>query len=238
MEGDMSLFRNRYRTPEIVGTSVWPFTLLFAMPVALGALAVTYPWAAPHTLLNDPYEISYDGPLHPLMGSLSTMGGYLLLGTAAITLFGATLTRHTFARWFLIAAGLYSSLLSNDELFGLHDVILPHDLLIRERYAKLFYMLAQFLYLGIFYKLILLLRYKVLLASLLAFAVSWGFDSPNVLPLIQMIAERFAYEVPTGSSIEVGWEDIPKLIGIVLWLCFHALSTRTIIANSLASSNR
>lgn len=231
-----SYFRESIMTDQVISrpaekpllSKSWRFALIVIAPLVIAALALGQPWADPVTLLSDPFDLSHQGPLHPLMGSLSTLGVTLFLYAAAVTLFGATLVNGRAAIVFLLSAGLLSSLLAHDDLFGLHEVIIFEHAL-DERAAKFGYLGAVFLYLMLSWRVILRLNFLVLGASFACFAASWGLDSPNILPILQAIGEPIGLGREASSSALYFWEDGSKLAGAALWLWFHVSATGSIV---------
>ena len=207
----------------------WLFALTLLQPAAVCIAAITYPWASPLTLLHDPFKISESlSPLHPFMGALSSFGAVMFFCSSAIALFGAMFATAPNERRFLIYAGLYSSFLATDDLFGLHEsVFLEYS--IKENYVKIAYLIGQFVYILAFYKVILKLNYSLLVGALLLFVTSMVLDSPLVL-----FIQNAILNAPLSLDARELSEDLPKLAGTVLWLWFHMLAARKIVANGLA----
>jgi diacylglycerol kinase len=164
------------------------------------------------------------------MGALSNFGVIMLFSSASIALFSATLASDRAGRSFLIYAGLFSSLLATDDLFGLHDRVFfelfvgelaPGEI---ERNVKLAYLAAQVVYLVAFYKVIRRLNYLLLAGSLLLFFISNALDTRFVAVLVAILGS------PLSESAQQAWEDLPKLAGTVFWLWFHMLAARKIVS--------
>ena len=205
----------------------WLFGLIFLFPAVVGVLASTYPWSGWLTLLHDPFKISQTvSPLHPLMGSLNILGAAMFFCSSAVALFGATLVLDTSSRRFLIYAGLFSSLLAVDDMFGLHDRVFI-EFSVMERFSKLFYVAGQIVYIVAFYKVLRKLNYFVLSGALLLFAVSLALDNPLIRTL-----QDTTFGPPLTSGAHAAWEDMPKLAGTVLWLWFHMLAARKFVVES------
>lgn len=210
----------------------WLFALTLVQPAAVGIVATTYPWASPLTLLHDPFKISESlSPLHPFMGALSSFGAIMFFCSSAIALFGAMFATTPNERRFLIFAGLYSSFLATDDLFGLHESVFL-EFSIKENYVKIAYFLGQLVYILAFYKIILRLNYSLLVGALLLFAASVVLDSPLVL-----VIQKTILNAPLSLAGRELWEDLPKLAGTVLWLWFHMLAARKIVAEGLARNS-
>ena len=207
------------------GRQEWLFALMLLQPAAVSIMATTYPWAGPLTLLQDPFKISETvSPLHPLMGALSSFGAMMFFCSSAIALFGAMFATKRSDRRFLIYAGIYSSFLGTDDLFGLHENVL-FEFSIKENYVKLAYFVAQVVYILAFYKVILKLNYLPLLGALLLFAASMVLDSPVVL-----VIQNVILNAPVSPATRELSEDLPKLVGTVLWLWFHMQAAAKIVA--------
>lgn len=211
----------------------WRFALIATVPLAVAILALRQPWADPASLLSDPFDLSQRGPLHPLMGSLSTIGASLFLYAAAVTLFGATLVNDRAWLAFLVSAGLLSSFLAHDDLFGLHEIV-AYQSGLHERHFKVAYVVAVMAYLAVSWPVILRSRFVILGASLAFFAASWAFDSPNLLPVMQRVGGLFGLGLAETEASLYAWEDGCKLIGAVLWLWFHVGTTGRLIRTSVA----
>lgn len=210
----------------------WLFALTLLQPAAVVVLATTYSWASPMTLLHDPFKISETvNPLHPLMGALSSFGAIMFFCSSAIALFGATLATDRSSRIFLIYAGLYSSFLATDDFFGLHDSVFL-EFSIREAYVKLAFAAGQIVYLVAFYKILKRLNYLLLASSILLFAISLAFDSR-----LMLVIQDVLFGSPLSLAEKEAWEDIPKLAGTVLWLWFHMLAARKIVAEGRPRSS-
>ena len=206
----------------------WLFALTLLLPAAVVVLATTYAWASPLTLLHDPYKISQTvNPLHPLMGAVSSFGAIMFFCSSAIALFGATLAPDRSSRLFLVYAGLYSSLLATDDFFGLHDSVFL-ELSIREGYFKLIFVAGLVVYLVAFYKILKRLNYLLFAGALLLFAFSLAFDSR-----LMVVIQDILFGSPLSLAEKEAWEDIPKLAGTVLWLWFHMLATKKIVAEGM-----
>jgi hypothetical protein len=75
----------------------------------------------PDALLRDP---AAQYLFNPLSGLISYLGVLALIGASAICLFAALRTRH--GSHYLSAIGLFGLAIATDDLFLLHEVILPH----------------------------------------------------------------------------------------------------------------
>ena len=228
-----SALKNKCSQQYAPGTrQEWLFALILLQPAVVGAIATTYPWASPLTLFHDPFKISETfSPLHPLMGALSSFGAIMFFCSSSVALFSATLTTDRSGRFFLIYAGLYSSFLATDDLFGLHDVVLL-EYSIRENYVKLVHIMAQFVYIVAFHKVLRRLNYFLLAASLLLFAISLAFDSG-----LMLVIQNVKLSSPLSSASQEAWEDLPKLAGTILWLWFHMLAARKLVVEGHLQSS-
>ena len=206
-----------------VSRQSWVLGLILLLPGIVAVLATTYSWASPLTLLHDPFRISeFQSPLHPLMGALSSFGAIMLYCTSAIALFSAAITSDHTCRKFLIYAGLLSSCLGTDDLFGFHDRVF-REIFVREAFVKAFFMVAQIVYIVAFWRVLKKLNYTILVGALSLFATSMFLDSHFLHSL------KFYSALSLSPGMADAWEDLPKLAGTVLWLWFHMLAARQII---------
>jgi hypothetical protein len=113
----------------------WPATC--AGTLALGALALAY---AIHASKGVPFmflmaDATVVGGLPWYAGLLSGLGVLLWCATASVSLFAAALLKQTGADEayrFMLAAGLVSGFLMLDDLYRLHETVLPRVLGIPE----------------------------------------------------------------------------------------------------------
>lgn len=145
---------------------------------------------------------------HPLLGAASNLGVLAWTATAAVCLFTAMLLhgrrdRREFARW-MLAAGLLTCLLALDDLFLLHESLLPEALGIPQPAVLAAYVAAV----GLF-----LLRFRAPMErtdrTLLGLALAF------------FAASVAADQLPGAWFRASGWlyllEDGCKLLGIAGW---------------------
>lgn len=180
-----------------------------AYVIALGLLllavvAASWQQVPVGDLTRDP-AVVLDG--HPFTGAISFIGVLCWSATASICLFASGLENRRSApdqASFLFAAAGLTGLLLVDDLFMLHDWILPVYLGIPEFFIYLTYALLALAYV-IFYRQIILDHAAWLFAAAaLFFALSVGTD----------------LVMPDGPAIYI-WEDGFKFLGIISWSLFH-----------------
>ena len=184
-------------------------TLIISGVISLGGAAVTALVARLTgnpiwRLAKDPAQVvGYE----PYIGMLSNWAVLLWFASAVICLFTEIILRKSGAalrpRLFFLASGILSLTLALDDLFLLHDVILPNTLEIRESIFYLMYLVTTILYILIFLREIHQKEYILFWISFLLLFYSRGY--PVLLPFLR------EYETPG---------DMLKYFGIVFWLAF------------------
>lgn len=155
-------------------------------------------------LTRDPSEVVN---FPPYFGMLSNWGALVWITTAVICLFTAVILGKTDAprktKIFIVASGLLSFIIAVDDLFRLHDLVLPRLLDIREGFFYLLYLLTLIAYLAFFARQILQRDYLLFAAALFLFFMS----------------RQLFIDIPylDGSNAS---GDILKYFGNVFWLAF------------------
>lgn len=155
-------------------------------------------------LSTDPADVE-QYPLY--IGMLSNWGVILWTAAATICLFSAVILKHqkapdgTFN--FLAVSGIFSLTLGLDDLYMMHDRLLPKLFHISEIFFYILYFLSLLIYLGYFASQILKYNYILLMISLLLFIVS-----------------RPAFILFRRFGIFTNLADMFKYFGIVFWLAF------------------
>ena len=198
----------------------------YGLPTLVGALLLAaawfQPWVPVADLLRDPLsvaEMSQDccGLYY---GALSNLGVLIWMGAAAACLFAALLVLVT-GGWspaaaFLIYGGLLTGLLTVDDLFLLHDYILPHfgvpQLLVYAAYGA-----VALGYLLLFARQILQHGAVAFLFAGSLLAASVGIDQV----------------IHSDAPIRIFAEDGAKLMGIIVWTGFHVRAALTICVQAL-----
>lgn len=142
-------------------------------------------------------------------GMLSSWSSMLWMATAAICLFTAAITRKDSSdramRRFILFSGLLSFMLAIDDLYLLHDRILPRALHTSEYVFYLLYLFLMTGYLIISIRQIARSDYILFWIAFFFLAFSRGFY--NLIPILR--------EFNTTN-------DMFKYFGIVFWLAFFA----------------
>lgn len=156
--------------------------------------------------MRDPAAIA---GINPLNGMVSQLGAMLWSATVAITWFTAWLLRPGTGRGLFLYFGAFTALLLVDDVFMVHDEILPNVLSLPEEPVYMLY--GTILLYG-------LLRYR--------HALRW-----RTAPLLAIACVCFAVAAGVDVLIESGedwvyWiEDGAKLLGIANWCaCFAVLA--------------
>lgn len=186
-----------------------PFLLLIYTPVLIVLMVVVtiriVTGTAIPALTRDALQV-LEAP--PYIGIVSTIGGLIWSGTAAVCLFGAALLRRRGvapegAR-FLLAGGLVTLLLLLDDVFMLHDVVLPLHVGIPEPVVYLVNTLVVLGFLAVFRTAIGQTDFLLLALAFIGLGCSVGVDIVDML-------------VPFGLRGLFLVEDGAKLFGIVSW---------------------
>lgn len=185
------------------------YALTFLPPLALVTAVATQPWFEARCAFMDPIvagEISGDcGRIY--YGFISNLGVLYLAASAAVCLFAALCLgpgQDAGARRFLVGAGLVSGWLCLDDLFMIHEGVLP-NLGVAQAVTIGVYGALTAAYLVSNRRAILAGRTPMLVLALLCFAASAGIDL--VLHSVE--------------SHLVWAEDAAKFVGIAAWTGFH-----------------
>ncbi|MFN3492057.1 MAG: hypothetical protein ACK40V_07545 [Anaerolineales bacterium] len=142
----------------------------------------------------------------PYIGLLSNWGALLWMSAAAICLFASLVMKNhqaTFRTYrFLFVSGVLSFLLAIDDIFLLHDEVLPRLLNMPEFFFYLLYIIIFGSYLIYFWRDISTYDYLLFIIAFALLLVSRGFFLPRVLR-----------DYMTTN-------DMLKYFGVVFWLAF------------------
>lgn len=188
----------------------WVAAMALAFPALVVAGAVAQPWTDPKWLFLDPLtvaEVSGDC-CHVYYGLISNLGIMLWSATSAVclfaafALFGTTATHEPTVS--LATAGLLTGWLALDDVFLLHELVIP-TLGFMQNAVLAFYVL-----LGICY---VIASWRVILASnYILFVVAGAFLAASMFVDIAF---------HSASSELVVIEDGAKFIGIWCWALFQ-----------------
>ena len=178
--------------------------ILLISAVLLGSVLFLHLWKGIPLakLTRDPLAV---GQMPVYIGFLSQIGVFFWAAAIAICLFSSALLAQLAVRRhlkrFLFISALLTSLLALDEVFMLHETVLPYfgipEIVVLGSYALFF-----LLYFLKFYRLILRTEYLLLLTALSFFALSILLDQWQV----------------ANANLHYLLEDGTKLVGIVSWL--------------------
>ena len=156
---------------------------------------------------------------HPLTGLISNIGVLFWCATATICLFSFTIIspkKGNKLSWFLLFSGLFSLILLADDLFLLHENILPYKLNIHQKLVYVGYAFTMSGYIFFFWKIILGFDYKYFIISILLFGASIICDL--FLPIVDW---------------EYFLEDSLKIFGIFSWFLFYARTSQSILLREI-----
>lgn len=179
--------------------------------VLVAALADTTLWS----LAKDPAEVQR---FPPYIGMLSNWDVVLWISTAAICLFGAVILKRGNAPVstirFLAVSGIFSLILGIDDLYMLHDFLLPRTLHVPEMLFYLLYLISFGVYLIYFTPQILKYDFLLFIVAIVFFVFS----------------RKFFIRIPYFHNFNTTG-DMLKYFGIVFWLIFFYRTTlREVIA--------
>jgi len=160
-------------------------------------------------------DVSAIGNIHPLAGILSSVGILLWCVTASICFFAAIILRNikqTANFWFLLNSAFLSIYLLLDDLFLLHEHLIPIYSGISEKIVVMFLGITVFVYLTTYRLKIFKTNYSVLLLAL-------GFLSLSVV--IDTILETWLKIGQWQYFIEDGF----KWLGIASWCSYYTQSS-------------
>lgn len=184
-------------------------TLILCGSFALGGSLFVI-WLA-HLTGNPVWKLAKDAAdvigYPPYYGMLSSWSSMMWMASAAICLFTATITRKDASdrgMWgFLLFSGLLSLMIAIDDLYLLHDRILPQALHTSEGVFYLLYLFLMMGYLILFFRQIARSDYILFWIAFFFLAFSRGFY--NLIPFLR------------GFNTT---NDMFKYVGIVFWLAF------------------
>ncbi len=201
------------------GRWLWAAGLL--PPLALMAIVALQPFVPVGDLLRDPLAVAemkgtacckvYDG-------AVSNLGIVLWMSCAAICLFAATVVHAASAKlsahaMFFAAAGLFTGFLGFDDLFLVHENVLP-AFGVPQPVTYGAYAVIAMLYLATSWRQILEHNFGILICAIALLGISVGID----------------WVIHSDMAWRIILEDGAKLTGITLWLVFHVSAAwRTVL---------
>jgi len=148
---------------------------------------------------------------HPLLGALSNLGIMLWSAAAAIALFAAGVLRQKAGDrqliGYLVASGAVTLLLGFDDLFMLHEELLPRYLHVPET-------LVYFVYIALVLAWLARFRAVILKTDFLLLGLAFGCFAASVA--MDQLPDAWVLRWDILFLIEDGF----KLIGIVSWLAY------------------
>lgn len=166
-------------------------------------------------LLRDPLAVL---EANPLTGFLSNLGIVLWSASAGACFLAALVLRSDESRFFLWS-GVLTTVLAVDDLYQLHEAVIPYVLGIDQRLVVLGYVALVALYVWRFRKILLETEYTLLVAAGIGFGVSIGTD---LLPVE-------IWRSSLGPLVRLA-EDGGKFFGILFWLAYFLRSGAACLA--------
>ncbi len=206
---------------------IYPATILLLAGVLVLASRMGQPLSI---FLSDPVTVM-EAP--PYYGAVSNLGVLIWGVGGAIAVFSAAVLRARRANgelgWFLLASGLWTMVLAADDLFLLHETILPHYLAIPQNLV-----LGAYAVLGVAY----LIRFWKMMAQTDWLLIGIAFAGLGLSVVFDTVLK------PLEFSQQSLLEDGSKLIGIVSWTAYfwrvgsHALVDAVAIDDSASPRGR
>lgn len=203
-----------FRSTAIRLTALWVW-LPLGIVLALALLVTSQTDVTMRELTQDPTTV-LDGPFY--VGYVSNLGNVLWAAAAAICGFVAlALPRGApgGARRFFVWSGIFTGVLMIDDLFLLHDEVLPRYAGISGELYGFTYVASMAAYLVLFRRNLLAANYVLFGAALILFGISvvvdLGFSTLSDL-------------VPGNLVLLV--EDGAKLLGVGTWMAFFVATGR------------
>ncbi|HEV3011089.1 MAG TPA: hypothetical protein VGX52_18850 [Burkholderiales bacterium] len=177
------------------------------------------PW---RHMMGDPAAIT-GWPFY--LGFVSNAGALLWAAGASIFLFSYYVHRTSGgdAQWgrFLLCSALFVGLLGLDDMFMLHDEVIPDYTPISQTLVVASYAGLAALYVVRFAPLIAQTAYPVFVAAIALLAFSAGIDQIQDRISIVMLGKGF-------------WEDAAKLLGIATWLSYAVHTSAAVLRRERA----
>lgn len=189
------------RIKSIINSGLLPYIVLVLLVSVIFASTLLIEWRTGMNFAKLALDPASHIGFNPLIGLVSYIGILFWIATAAICFFSVL----ALSQWrldvskFLFFGGVISLILGLDDLFLLHDYILP-VLGVSENIVLLIYVVAVVWFVAAFFKIIIGKYFKLLILALGFFALSLFFD--------------VIYEADIHPFIG---EDSAKLIGIIGW---------------------
>lgn len=156
------------------------------------------------------------------VGAISNAGILILTAGSAAALFSATLLRGSdrrSVRGYLVWMGLLALVMVLDDLFGLHDFVLPWRLGIDKRFAYLAYGIALLLIVGLYRRIVATTHVSLLALAAAAMVASVVID--QLQP---------AFSLPTLVGVA---EDPAKFVAWVFFATYLARTGRDAILSRI-----
>ena len=204
-ENSISSFRNRTKSLLISSWKIIgiPFGVVLFFFLGIFILRNKLPFS-PGVLTTDPMETA-DLPFY--FGLFSDIGVMIMSSASALNFFGASLSGRKHPQFnFMIVSGIFTLWLALDDLFMIHDRLLPNHLHVPEAVSYLGYFLIMIAYLLYFaHDIVSSTNYTLLFFALAAFGIS--------------------------GLIILFWEagfpkDGAKFLGIIYWFAYYFDSTK------------
>jgi hypothetical protein len=156
----------------------------------------------------------------PFAGIISNIGIILWCATASICFFSLVLNskKGIFISAFLLMSGIFTSILMFDDLFMIHEYIIPEKLNVSQKAVYVFYILFAAMYFSAFFKIIIKFDFLLIIVSCSFFFLS-------------LVCDNFLNQ----QGMIIFTEESSKLFGIATWFLFFSRTCLALGKNDVIS---
>jgi len=187
---------------------LWIYALGIGIPTLLTAAAMWQNAIPILDLFADPLRVVR---ADPFIGAVSNFSILVWFGTGMVCMVTSVVEVEGGSGGFFASVGILTLILSLDDMYQLHEAVLPTLFGLKERYPKALYLIATLAFVVHFRRKILSLNWPLLIAAGICFAGSLVIDNPILNGLLTQVLNH--------SQIDP-MEDILKTFGIFLWSAF------------------
>lgn len=199
----------------------WLAVAVVALPALFMFALAAQPFVDPADLLRDPLavaELRQPECCKIYYGAVSSLGVLIMMSAAAICLFAALLSlsrqNNTAARM-LAMAGLFTAWIALDDLFLVHENVLP-AFGIPELVTYGMFAAYGLVYVALFWR-------EILRHNFILFGIAGCFLATSVL---------IDFVFHNDSVVRLMVEDGSKLVGICAWAGFHVMAAWNMLQNA------
>ncbi len=200
----------------------WVRVFTFSLPLLFLAVVLLQPWVEPKWMFLDTVTAAqYSGDCcHVYYGFISNLGIMIWTATGAVCLFVAALfglvIKNRPMAWFALSAGVLTGWLALDDMFLLHEIVMP-SLGIHQNAVLASYAVLALLYVFASWRVIMNADFWILFVGGGTLVVSIFIDT-----VFHSLAPVLVYA-----------EDSAKFFGIFCWASFHITTLLDQVARQL-----